>query len=262
MSGSPYDELRDLGRSLDAPGPATRLDGAKAASLIDAAINRAAATPGRGWGVVPLQWAAAAAALLACSVAAGFYFANTWPAEPARSAAPRSAHTPTSDEAPAEEADALGGAATAAEPAPGPSAKRNSPRRAHRAHKKPSAARALAAANAMRAKQEWNAAYEGYRRVLGAFPNSSEAYAARVAAAELALRHLRRPRVAKQLFEQAIAANPTGSLAPAARHGLARSYRALGAKKREIETLQLLIDRHPTDPLAKLAAQRLDALQR
>lgn len=257
MSDEFFKQLETLGRSLDEDGPAKKLTNQNEAAMLDAALAQGSSRPATGIAGTftgTARWAAAAAALLACSVAAGWYFAEafeeTTPAveSPASEVRVKRRHMPP---APVEDA------AIYLDPiVVDPTLEDGSVNK----HVTPSAAEALAAANTLRAQRKWKAAHRAYRRVYTRFPHQSESYAARVAAAELSLRHLGQPRDAAKQFAYVVRANPNGSLSAAARHGLARSYRALGQTDRERKTLEDLVARHPSDPLARLAAQRLKDL--
>ncbi len=118
----------------------------------------------------------------------------------------------------------------------------------------------LAVANGLRAERRWDAAERAYLAVVGRFPSSEQAYAARLAAADLQLSHTRRPARALASYQAALAARPAGPLAAQARFGIARSLRRLGRTVEERRALEAYLAAHPDDLRASSARARIAEL--
>lgn len=116
----------------------------------------------------------------------------------------------------------------------------------------------LARANAFRSHAHWAKAAQTYERAFRVSPRSNEAYAATVAAAVLYSEKLHNPRRAVRLFQRSLTTNPTGTLAQEARWGLAESFRQLGEKQAETQSLQAFLQHHPNSVLAPQAKARLN----
>lgn len=122
------------------------------------------------------------------------------------------------------------------------------------------AADTLERANAARGAQRYSEALALYSRVVGEYPASLQAQAARVAAAALSLEHLGDASRAERLYTDA--AERGGELAAEARFGIAESHRARHDTESEARALRELLAAHPRSPLARAARRRLEALER
>jgi tetratricopeptide (TPR) repeat protein len=287
-------ERSDPGSLFDldgAPGPAKKIDAARAAALVDGALDAAlgpAEAGARDEAEAPTTvhrplgarrrargvWLAAAAVLLVAGGAgAAAWVALRAPAVERLPAPP----APGAERAPGAVPEPPADEALAPEPAPAPPPPEVAPLAedpaddeividmpAHR--KRPHAAPAreaedlLARANALRGERRWREADDVYQEVARRYPKSGAAHVALTASGALHLEHLGDPRGARVLFQRALAADADGPLAGEARWGLARAARALGDEAGERRALEELLARHPDSPHRERAKQRLAEL--
>jgi tetratricopeptide (TPR) repeat protein len=118
----------------------------------------------------------------------------------------------------------------------------------------------LLIANQQRAQGEWRTAEQTYQRVSVAYPNSPSAYVASIASASIRLEHLGDPTGALTSYQHAIALNPDGALDIEARIGVARCYRRLANRDREIAALKSLLHKYSSGPIVQRAQERLEQI--
>ena len=176
------------------------------------------------------------------------------PAAPAEAPAPRRVSPPREPVAPPAPA------APAAE-APAPERPRRpsvAPRALEPARAPDSAPAAdlLLSASRARAERRFELARETYRRVIERYPGTRQAQIARVSAGDLELER-GDARAAEALY-RAAAQDP--EIGAEALFGLAEAYRALGRDADERRALALFEQRHPHNPLARAARERLAEL--
>ena len=130
------------------------------------------------------------------------------------------------------------------------------PRPIERAPDSAPAADLLLVASRARAERRFELARETYRRVIERFPGTRQAQIARVSAGDLELER-GDARAAEALY-RAAARDP--EIGAEALFGLAEAYRALGRGAEERGALMLFEQRHPQNPLARAARERLTEL--
>lgn len=271
----------DLLPALDGrPGPARHLSSEAARALVDAAIERAQASPDEALAPPPRsrgrrsqKLALAAAVLIGVSVGgAALALVSRALDRGARPSPPRPVERVV--EPPPAPVD---------EPAPPPVVPeprqrvRATPRKAPRAvGAAPSRREAslavvpddlpaedlLALASERRKAHAWREADELYRSVVARFAATDAAVVAQIASAALHLQHLGDARGALAAYRHALAARPTGTLGEEARYGIAEAQRALGDVDAESRALVEFLDHHPRSALAPAARRRLGELAR
>jgi hypothetical protein len=241
------------------PGPARRIDEARAASLVAGVLERAALPAKARPRWLSLAAAGAVLALMSGAVAATIHVLRTRApstvelpkvSPPPRVAEPAPAAVPVVEEPPSS--------AEAAPVVDEPSVPK--PDAPARIHTTVPAADLLAQANRLRGDKHWKDAERVYARVLRAFPDGSDAPVAAIAAGSLLLEHLASPREALEMFSTALRAKQSGPLAEEARWGIAQSYGALADRHAEQRALETFLRLHPQSVLHDRAQARLSEL--
>jgi hypothetical protein len=246
----------------DQPGPARRLEPARAAAIVDAALAAHAAAverPARGgWRRIAL---AAAVLLLVAGVAAAALWRGLRAPRPTPvtlpQPTPRAALAPpaTAPAAPATAPAAATPAGVVDRPGGAPATMA-----AMTLRRTGDAEELLARANALRGQRRWREAADLYGRVATRYRGTSAAHVALVASGTIQLEHLGDPRGARQRFAAALRARPTGPVAEEARWGAAEACRKLGDRPGEVRALRAFLAAHPRSLLRDAAANRLRAL--
>jgi TolA-binding protein len=272
-------QLEEMGRGLDAAGPAQFLGAHKQRALVDSAFNLARNSTGTlTAGTKPFHSAptfahrasaprwirrgGVALVFFAASAAAGLAGHRIWlaadqasPQTPLTPPAPRAVQhreRPSSaatelaaNEPVAQEGVALPGSTEIA-------GHTNNPTTA--AATEPSQD-LLKEANALRRQGDLTGAKRLYLQVVKEQQGSMAAYVAQVAVAELELKQ--DPSTALRNYLAAQAQSPTGSLELEILQGIAQSYRALGNPQEEHKILAQIRDRYPNSIAARNAGERL-----
>jgi len=150
-----------------------------------------------------------------------------------------------------------------AEPEPQPIAFNESVRRSTKARKiRKQAEDLLKTANQLRQQARWRDAEQTYRRVNTIYPRSPSAYVALIAAASIRLEQLGDAKGALDLYNLAVKIDPSGALDIEARMGIARAWKQLGKREREIKSLRRFLQKYDSGPMAQQAKQRLQVISR
>lgn len=149
------------------------------------------------------------------------------------------------------------------EPEPIPVASKESTRRSTKVRKiRKQAEDLLKTANQLRQQARWRDAERTYRRVNTIYPKSPSAYVALIAAASIRLEQLSDAKGALDLYGRAVKIDPSGALDIEARMGIARAFRQLGMREREIKSLRRFLQKYDSGPMAQQAKQRLQVISR
>jgi len=120
-----------------------------------------------------------------------------------------------------------------------------------------SAQELLAAAQSLRAAQNWPGAAQTYRQLIASYPGSGEARASLVSLGGIELGKLSSPAAALGHFDTYLASNSRGPLAQEALLNKARALGQLGRTGDEIATLNSFLERFPSAIQTRKVRQRL-----
>jgi len=107
---------------------------------------------------------------------------------------------------------------------------------------------------------DWKCASSRYQDVLTRYPGRPESTAVLVSLAKIELRHLDLPKKALDHYITYQRRAPGGPMAEEALFGIAETYRRLGDRNLEEETLRLFVERYPGSSQIKRARARLRRL--
>lgn len=109
--------------------------------------------------------------------------------------------------------------------------------------------------------RDWACAASRYQETLRISPKRQGLTTVLISLAKIELRHLNRPKKALIHYKTYLQQAPNGPLAEEAFFGMANSYRRLGLKEREEETLRRFIERYPKSNLAGKVRDRISQLR-
>ncbi|MBN2803629.1 MAG: tetratricopeptide repeat protein [Deltaproteobacteria bacterium] len=110
-------------------------------------------------------------------------------------------------------------------------------------------------------KQDWECAVSNYKKVLDAYPHNPESMTVFISLAKIELRFLNKPREALSHYQKYIKKVENGPLAEEAYFGIAESFRKLGNKNEEIQSLSQFIKLYPESSLIPKAQNRMNQLK-
>ena len=108
---------------------------------------------------------------------------------------------------------------------------------------------------------DWTCASSRYQDILKYYPGRPESTAVLVSLAKIELRHLNMPQKALDHYRTYQQWAPNGPMSEEALFGIAETYRRLGEKDMEEETLRLFVERYPKSSQLKRARARLHQLE-